>query len=85
MSIRSLAKNLPADPDNVGSVLGWGVVQKSPWRFVDIYASRDAAEAECSARGPRFSVEYGSHRLGTDDFIGGSTPPMTQENPPRQT
>lgn len=75
MSIRSLAKNLPADPDNIGSVLGWGVVQKSPWRFVDIYASRDAAEAESSVRGPRYSVEYGSHRLGTGDFIGGLTPP----------
>lgn len=75
MSIRSLVKNLPKDPDNVGSVLGWGVVQKSPWRFVDIYASEDAAKAEAAARGPRNSVEYGSHRLGTDEFIGGLTPP----------
>jgi hypothetical protein len=75
MPIRSLAKNLPIDPDNFGSVLGWGVVEKSPWRFIDIYASKDAAEEEARARGPRFSVEYGSHRLGTDDFIGGSTPP----------
>ncbi|MCK2124423.1 hypothetical protein [Pseudomonas sp. PNPG3] len=71
MSIRSLAKNLPKDPDNAGWVLGWGVVQNSPWRFIDIYASKDAAEAEAAARGPGYRAEYGSHRLGSDDFMGG--------------
>ncbi|AVU77052.1 hypothetical protein CRX69_18305 [Pseudomonas rhizophila] len=76
MSIRSLAGNLPKDPDNAGSVLGWGVVQGSPWRFVDIYASKDAAEAEAKSRGPRYRVEYGSHRLGSDDFMGGLEEPL---------
>ena len=71
MPVRSLRYNLPPDPDNPGSVLGWGVVQKSPWRFVNIYVSEDAAEAEAVARGARFSVEFGSHRLGTDDFVWG--------------
>lgn len=75
MSIRSLVKNLPKDPDNFNSVLGWGVAQVSPWKFVDIYASKDAAEAEASSRGPGFSVSYGSHRIGTDDFVGGLIPP----------
>ncbi|PUA41443.1 hypothetical protein C5U62_31915 [Pseudomonas protegens] len=70
MSIRSLAKNLPKDPDNAGWVLGWGVVQSSPWRFIDIYASKEAAEAEAEARGPGYRVDYGSHRLGSDDFMG---------------
>ncbi|WP_053183694.1 hypothetical protein [Pseudomonas thivervalensis] len=76
MSIRSLAKNLPADPDNKGWVLGWGVVQNSPWRFVDIYASKDAAEAKAKSRGPMYRVEYGSHRLGSDDFMGGLEEPL---------
>ncbi|WP_232105799.1 hypothetical protein [Pseudomonas parafulva] len=71
MSIRSLAKNLPNDPDNEGCVLGWGVVQNDPWRFVDIYATKEAAEAEAATRGPGYRVDFGSHRLGTDDFIGG--------------
>lgn len=75
MAIRSLAKNLPKDPDNAGSVLGWGVVQMSPWRFVDIYASKEAAEAEAASRGSGYRVEYGSHRLGTDDFMGGGEQP----------
>jgi len=75
MSIRSLVKNLPKDPDNSNSVLGWGVVQMSPWKFVDIYASKDAAEAEAANRGAGYSVSYGTHRIGTDDFVGGLTPP----------
>jgi hypothetical protein len=75
MSIRSLAKNLPADPDNKDSVLGWAVVRSAPWSFVDIYANRDVAQIEAERLGAGHSVEYGSHKLGTDDFIGGSTPP----------
>lgn len=75
MTIRSLAKNLPKDPDNAGHVLGWGVVQNSPWRFVDIYASKEAAEVEAASRGAGYRVDYGSHRLGTDDFIGGLEQP----------
>jgi len=75
MSIRSLVKNLPKDPDNFNSVLGWGVIQMTPWKFVDIYASKEAAEAEAFARGPGYSVLYGTHRIGTDDFVGGLIPP----------
>lgn len=75
MTIRSLAKNLPPDPDNAGWVLGWGVVNKTTWHFVDIYPSKEAAEAEAEARGDNYTIDYGSHRLGTDDFIGGLTPP----------
>ena len=76
MSIRSLAKNLPKDPDNAGSVLGWGVVHITPWRFVDIYASKEVAETEAKSRGPRYRVEFGSHRLGSDDFMGGREQPL---------
>lgn len=38
MSIRSLRKNLPADPDNNGWVLGWAVMRDVPesWQFIDI-------------------------------------------------
>ncbi|MFY0556588.1 hypothetical protein, partial [Pseudomonas aeruginosa] len=51
MGIRSLVQNLPKDPDNLGWVLGWAVVQSSPWRFVDIYASEATALAEAASRG----------------------------------
>ncbi|MBM0285078.1 hypothetical protein [Pseudomonas chlororaphis] len=75
MSIRSLAKNLPADPDNNGWVLGWGLRRRSSWEFIDIYASKDVADAEALRLGPDYFVDYGTHRLGTDEFIGGSKPP----------
>lgn len=75
MAIRSLAKNLPADPDNSGWVLGWGVVKKEPWSFIDIYASKEAADAEAARLGSGYIVQYGSHKLGTDDFMGELTPP----------
>lgn len=75
MSIRSLAKNLPADPDNKGHVLGWGVRRTSTWDFVDIFASKDAADSEASRLGDGYFVDYGSHELGTDNYLGGLTPP----------
>lgn len=70
MSIRSLAKNLPADPENSGSVLGWAVVRNMPWSFIDIYASKEVAEIEAERLGAGHSARYGSHKLGTNDFAG---------------
>ncbi|HAB02911.1 MAG TPA: hypothetical protein DCE25_08270 [Pseudomonas sp.] len=76
MSIRSLAKNLPADPAREGWVLGWGVLRDlHPWHFVDIYADQSTAQAEARRRGEDYVVEFGSHRLGSNDFICGVTPP----------
>lgn len=75
MTIRSLVHNLPKDPDNPGWILGWAVVQSAPWRFMDIYASKEAADAQAVLLGEGFGVEYGSHEVGTDNFVGGLTPP----------
>ncbi|MFJ4153519.1 hypothetical protein ACIPZF_01740 [Pseudomonas sp. NPDC089752] len=76
MTIRSLAKNLPADPDKEGWVLGWGVLRdRHPWHFVDVYADQRTARVEAQRRGPEYVVEYGSHRLGSDEFVCGVTPP----------
>ncbi|WP_233630857.1 MULTISPECIES: hypothetical protein [unclassified Pseudomonas] len=72
MSIRSLARHLPADPHRQGWVLGWGVLRRRhPWHLVDVFADRYAAQAEASRRGGDYVVEHGSHRLGTDEFICG--------------
>ncbi|MFJ3073607.1 MULTISPECIES: hypothetical protein [Pseudomonas] len=76
MSIRSLAKNLPPDPDNEGWVLGWGVLRdRHPWHFVDVYADRNTAKVEAERRGEGYVVEYGSHRLGSDEFVSGAALP----------
>lgn len=42
---------------------------------MDIYASKEAADAEAVLLGEGFAVEYGSHEVGTDNFVGGLTPP----------
>lgn len=74
MSIRSLAKNLPEDPGVSGNVMGWAVIRRAPWRFIDIYADKHVAQVEANRLGEGHAVEFGSHKLGTDDFIGGASP-----------
>ncbi|EPX7218117.1 hypothetical protein ACW16U_001671 [Escherichia coli] len=61
--------NLKADPDNQGWVLGWVVVRDKPWRLVGIYATEDGAKSKRSELNGEYEVRYGSHRLGSDDFM----------------
>ena len=61
--------NLKADPDNQGWVLGWAVVRCKPWNLVGVYATEDDAKSKCSELSEGYEVRYGSHRLGSDDFI----------------
>jgi hypothetical protein len=76
MGIRSLAKNLPPDPAKEGWVLGWGVLrERHPWHFVDVYADQKTAKAEAERLGDGYVVEYGSHRLGSKEFVCGTTLP----------
>ncbi|WP_104961340.1 hypothetical protein ACN99C_09740 [Pseudomonas alloputida] len=76
MSIRSLAKHLPPDPSREGWVIGWGVLRdRHTWHFVDVYADQKTAMAEAQRRGDGYVVEFGSHRLGTHEFICGVTLP----------
>jgi len=76
MGIRSLAENLPPDPAKEGWVLGWGVLRdRHPWHFVDVYADQKTAKAEAERLGDGYVVEYGSHRLGSKEFVCGSTLP----------
>lgn len=76
MSIRSLVKNLPADPARSGWVLGWGVLRdRHPWHLVDVYADQTTARIEAERRGDSYVVEFGSHRIGSSDFICGVSLP----------
>lgn len=76
MTIRSLAKHLPPDPERTGWVLGWGVLRdRHPWHLVDVYADRQTACVEADRRGEGYVVEYGSHRLGSTEFICGVSLP----------
>lgn len=64
-----MSKQLPNDPDNAGSVLGWGVVRNSPWSLHGVFSSKDDAESQAKTAGDDYVVGYGSHVPGTDNFI----------------
>lgn len=67
-----VANGLKPDPDNKGWVLGWGVVRTSPWHLVCVYAKKDIAETKAAELGVGYDAAYGSHRVGSDDFVTGS-------------
>lgn len=50
-------------------VLGWAVVRDKPWHLVGIYATEDGAKSKRSELNGEYEVRYGSHRLGSDDFM----------------
>lgn len=66
-----VAEGLKPDLDNEGWVKGWGVVRHSPWHLVGVYATKDVAKSKCAQLGTGYEALYGSHRLGSDDFISG--------------
>lgn len=67
-----MSNELPKDPDNAGSVLGWGVVRNAPWSLHGVYPSKDEAESEAKKAGEGHVVQYGSHKPGSDDFVWSS-------------
>lgn len=64
-----IANGLKPDSDNEGWVKGWGVVRSSPWHLAGVYATEEVAEAKAKALGEGYEPRYGSHRLGSDDFV----------------
>jgi len=64
-----VAEGLKPDLDNNGWVKGWGVVRNSPWHLAGVYGSKDVAETKAHMLGESYEARYGSHRLGSDDFI----------------
>ncbi|HGN2572251.1 TPA: hypothetical protein ACKR33_002576 [Providencia rettgeri] len=61
--------NLASDPDNNGSVLGWGVVKYAPWHLSGVYATKEEARQQAKSLGSDYEVHYGSHKLQSDDFV----------------
>src|SRR5207249_1749695 len=55
-----------------GWVRGWGVYRSEPWRLYAVCGSKTDALAMKADAGTGFHVRYGSHCLGTDDFITSS-------------
>lgn len=58
------------DPDNEGHVLCWAVVRDEPWHLGGVYATEGEAIVNQGVLGPEYRVAFGSHKTGTDDFVG---------------
>ncbi|HCD9341543.1 TPA: hypothetical protein NEG61_004229, partial [Enterobacter hormaechei] len=41
----------------------------SPWHLVGVYATKDVAETKAANLGVGYDAAYGSHRVGSDDFV----------------
>ncbi|MBS0056948.1 hypothetical protein [Yersinia sp. Marseille-Q3913] len=57
------------DPDNKGWVLGYGVFRNSPWHFVETFNTEQEALEKRAEYDSDYKVAYGSHRVGSDDFV----------------
>lgn len=64
-------EELARDPFNKESVMGWGVVRCYPWHLVGIYSSEEKARWVSEQLGIDYEVVYGSHVLGSHNFIWG--------------
>jgi hypothetical protein len=67
-----VADGLPPDPDNPGSVMGWGVVRNDPWHLYAVCRTKDEANQALREVGSEYQVIYGSHELGYDSFMSDS-------------
>ncbi len=67
-----VSPGLPADPVNRGSVMGWGVYRFDPWYLFGVCASEPEAEIMKGQAGEDCFTAYGSHKLGSDDFVPSS-------------
>jgi hypothetical protein len=63
-----MADNFKADPGNAGWVLGWAVIRNSPWHLAGFFDNQADATVEASKL-DGYEARYGSHKLGTDDFM----------------
>lgn len=57
------------DKSNPGRRLGFGVFKASPWHLSSVFETREEAERERETLGPEYEVAWGSHQLGSDNFM----------------
>ncbi len=67
-----ISAQLLPDARNPGWVRGWGVYRKEPWHLYGVYASEAEATAAQIKVGSKYKKAFGSHKIGTDDFLTGS-------------
>lgn len=66
-----ISKGLPADPNNPGWVVGWCIYHPETWHLYGVRGAKHEAMVMQKKVGKEYVVEFGSHRLGTDEFVSG--------------
>ncbi len=66
---------LKHDASNKGWVLGWVVYKPEPWDFRGVFGEKADADLISSILGGGYRVEYGSHRVGSDDAVFSNVQP----------
>lgn len=62
-------EGFPADPENPNWVKCWACYSLEPWHLASVYKYQKDAESALERYGDNYQVAYGSHHLGTDEFI----------------
>lgn len=60
------------DPFNPGSCRGWAVLRPGPWHLAGVFSDRAQAETYRAQLCDGYEVRFGTHKVGTDDFISSS-------------
>ena len=63
------AEGFTADPENPNWVKCWACYTLNPWHLASVFKHKDDAISAIDRYGEQYQVAYGSHHLGTDDFI----------------
>lgn len=69
MEIPRVSNGLLSDPKNIGWVNGLGVYRRAPWPLFAVCLTQEKAARFLEYAGSEYSVSFGSHKLGSDDFI----------------
>jgi serine protease Do len=63
------------DPSNPGSCRGWGVLRQGPWHLAGVFPDAEQAGEHRAKLGDGYEVRFGTHKVGTDDFMNSSNGP----------
>jgi glutaredoxin len=64
-----ISDGLQGDPENEGWILGWAVYRLKPWDLYAVCPGKKTAQALLQEAGPDYIMDFGTHELGTEDFV----------------
>lgn len=53
---------------------GWGVVRLEPWHLAGVFESSIDAENLAQELGPAYTVKFGDHAIGSQEFSFAKSP-----------